>query len=354
MAEEVNTAEYWTCDNLAQTFGEPLTEPVLTCPEGGSATEDSEGERTVFLGRTIGQEIFLRQTFPSEDEAVLHIDKWCEETYCPFVKIGRRKPHTNDKGVRIRGQRRYKCSGGIERKSKATFARPYQNVKFVGCMANLNINEQEDGSWMITSFHLEHTGHSNTPMNFLSQNKQLSREDQLFVSGLKEASASNSNIADVLTKKTGKPFKAQDVFNIVTQINKGLEGEKESIEEVLAQIKEDGGDAKWKKKDGSNDVKALLVQTATMKANLARSKPMVFETDTTFGTQEEGYKLWAPIYFDQFTGKWEVAGLVFLATEIAENVEAGIRFFYSSLTYRAEYNNWIFFCDKDFDYIGVM
>ena len=91
-----------------------------------------------------------------------------------------------------------------------------------------------------------------------------------------------------------------------------------------------------------------------MKANLARSKPMVFETDTTFGTQEEGYKLWAPIYFDQFTGKWEVAGLVFLATEIAENVEAGIRFFYSSLTYRAEYNNWIFFCDKDFNYIGVM
>ena len=70
MAEELNTAEYWTCDNLAQTFGEPLTEPVLTCPEGGSATEDSEGERTIFLGPTIGQEIILRQTFPSEDEAV--------------------------------------------------------------------------------------------------------------------------------------------------------------------------------------------------------------------------------------------------------------------------------------------
>ena len=103
-------------------------------------------------------------------------------------------------------------------------------------MSNLNINDQEDGSWMITSLHLEHTGHSNTPMNFLSQNKQLSREDQLFVSGLKEASASNSNIADVLTKKTGKPFKAQDVFNIVKQINKGLEGEKESIviEEVFS------------------------------------------------------------------------------------------------------------------------
>ena len=73
-------------------------------------------------------------------------------------------------------------------------------------------------------------------MNFLSQNKQLSTEDQLFVSGLKGASASNSNIADVLTKKTGKPFKAQDVFIIVKQNNKRLEGEKESIviEEVFS------------------------------------------------------------------------------------------------------------------------
>ena len=65
-----------------------------------------------------------------------------------------------------------------------------------------------------------------------------------------------------------------------------------------------------------------------MKANLAKSKSMVFEMDTTFGTQdqEEGYKLWAPIYFDQFTGKWDVVGLIFLETTIAENFEAGIKF----------------------------
>ena len=63
---------------------------------------------------------------------------------------------------------------------------------------------------------------------------------------------------------------------------------------------------------------------------------MVVEIDTTFGTgdQEEGYKLQAPIYLDQFTGRWEVARLIFLATEIAENVEAGIQILYDfGLTY---------------------
>ena len=68
-------------------------------------------------------------------------------------------------------------------------------------MANLNINEQENGLWMVTSFHLEQKSHSITSMNFLSQNKKMSKEEQMFVSGLKDASASNKNIADVLTKK---------------------------------------------------------------------------------------------------------------------------------------------------------
>ena len=65
---------------------------------------------------------------------------------------------------------------------------------------------------MITFFPLEHTDHSNSPLNFLSENQQLSTESQLFVSGIKEASASNSKNADVLTKNIGdkKHFKAKD------------------------------------------------------------------------------------------------------------------------------------------------
>ena len=65
----------------------------------------------------------------------------CEENVCPLTKIRRRKPGLNRNGLRVKEQRGYKCSGGVERKSKSSSLRPYQRVKYVGCEAKLNINE---------------------------------------------------------------------------------------------------------------------------------------------------------------------------------------------------------------------
>ena len=36
----------------------------------------------------------------------------------------------------------------------------------------------------------------------------------------------------------------------------------------------------------------------------------------------EGYKLYIPLYYSNFTSKWEVSGLLFLSTETKEKVEA--------------------------------
>ena len=80
--------------------------------------------------------------------------------------------------------------------------------------------------------------------------------------------------------------------------------------ETLAMIRSSGGDVKYKKIENTNDVKPLFIQKETMKRKLARNKPTLFESDTTFGTQSQGYKLWCPVYFDHFTGKWEVAGIM--------------------------------------------
>ena len=171
--------------------------------------------------------------------------------------------------------------------------------------------------------------------------------------GLVDAQATNKNIAEVLTKKTGKSFSSQDVRNIVTRI-KDTNMNVETIEEVLAEIKEDAGDVKYKKKDGSNDVEVLFIQTETMIKGVVKNRPDLFESDTTFGTQIEGYKIWCPVYYDQFVGKWEVAALVFLSTERKENVESGIRMFKDSLKYRYEQHRFIFIVDKDFDYINVL
>ena len=66
-------------------------------------------------------------------------------------------------------------------------------------------------------------------------------------------------------------------------------------------------------------------------------------------------KLYIPLYYSNFDGKWEVSGLLFLSTETKEKVEAGIRFFKKSLPYRVEGGSrFIFFTDKDFDYINVL
>ena len=78
------------------------------------------------------------------------------------------------------------------------------------------------------------------------------------------------------------------------------------------------------------------------------------QADTTFGTQTEGYKMYLLIYFSQFTGKWEIAAVILLATETKENVCAGL-FFKECLPYNLQSGQrWIFFTDKDFDYIEII
>ena len=119
-------------------------------------------------------ELFNGQIFKTEDEAFLVIDEWCRINFCPLTKIRRRKPGVDKKGERVKGQRGYKCAHGVERISRSKDERrPFQRVKFTGCEAKLNINEQEDGTWMITSCFLKHEGHEVSENNFYSKIKRL-------------------------------------------------------------------------------------------------------------------------------------------------------------------------------------
>ena len=123
----------------------------------------------------------------------------------------------------------------------------------------------------------------------------------------------------------------------------------------MGEIVDAGGEVKYKKETGNDNVDVLWVQTKDMKAQLVQNKPHVFECDTTFGTQAEGYKLYIPVFHSNFTNKWEVAGLLFLSTETKEKVEKGLKFFKESLPYRFidGVSKFIFFTYKDFDYIDV-
>lgn len=69
----------------------------------------------------------------------------------------------------------------------------------------------------------------------------------------------------------------------------------------------------------------------------------------------EGYKLYIPLHKSSITGRYQVSGLLFLATENRENVLAGLKFFKTALPYTAEdlEVRFHFLVDKDFDYIEV-
>ena len=244
----------------------------------------------------------------------------------------------------------------MQRKSKATAQRPSQRLKFTKCPVKVNLNEQDDGSWMVTSCVLQHSGHPVTEQNFLShqQARKLTEEDKQFVKGLINARTNPRNIADVLNERTGMQFTSQAVRNLINKI-KGDAKDTKTVETVLGDIRDAGGDVRYRKEDETNNVDVLWIQTREMKNMLARCKPQVFECDTTFGTQSEGYKLFIPLFHSNFSAKWEVGGLLFLSTETKEKVEVGIDFFKSSLPYRIEdgITRFIFFTDKDFDYIQV-
>ena len=77
----------------------------------------------------------------------------------------------------------------------------------------------------------------------------------------------------------------------------------------------------------------LWVKTKSMKESMARIKPTVFQSDTTFSTNREGYKLMIPTYHNTVNNKTEFAGLLFLATETKDNIEVGLQFFKDTIDY---------------------
>ena len=293
--------------------------------------------------------------FPSDEVAVASIQSWSAKALCPLSRIRYQKGFQKN-GEYTKGRRCYQWPHGVKRKSKATASRPAQRLKFTKCPVKINLNEQDDGSWLVTSCILQHCGHPVTEDNFLShqQARKLSEDDKKFVKGLIKARTNPHNIADVLSERTGMHLTSQSVRNFINKI-KDSDRDTKSVETVLGDIRDAGGDVRYKKEDDTNKVDVLWIQTKEMKSMLSRCKPLVFECDTTFGTQSEGYKLFIPLFHSNISSKWEVGGLLFLSTETKEKVEIGIEFFKSSLPYRIDdgVTKFIFFTDKDFDYIQV-
>ena len=81
----------------------------------------------------------------------------------------------------------------------------------------------------------------------------------------------------------------------------------------------------------------------------------IYSLGNYFLNLREGYKVYIPLHKSAVTGRFQVSGLLFLATENRDNVQKGLTFFKKSLTYTPEdlEVRFHFLVDKDFDYIEV-
>ena len=98
-------------------------------------------------------ELKVGVVFPSEEIAHKSIENWSFKSLCPLSKVRYRKGKEG-----VKGRRCFGCPHGISRTSKSEAKRPCQRLKFTGCPVKINLNEQNDGSWIVTTCILSHIG----------------------------------------------------------------------------------------------------------------------------------------------------------------------------------------------------
>ena len=296
------------------------------------------------------QNLTVGKTFNTFEDAKKFVKMWCSRSFSPMVVNSSRISTEKKKG---RGRILFVCPHGVNRKSKSTGVRPKQNVMFTNCSARINIYEQADSNvWIVTYMNNVHTGHlvGRDVYGTYSTVRKLYCEDEKFMMDLHGAGASNRCIARVLSDKTNKLYDTKFVYNSVQNNIIGRLGAGGFVND-LKEIEENGGTVeKWEDEHGRIDV--LFIQLGEWQVDIVKTRPSLFQLDTTFGTNKEGYKLHVPIYKSRLTGRYEAAGLLFMATENQDNTEKGLTWFKESLSYiHSQANKLLFFVDKDFNSI---
>ena len=84
----------------------------------------------------------------------------------------------------------------------------------------INVNQDWDGTWRITTANLQHSGHLVSRNAYYSNGhvKQLNPEDFDFIKDLKNANALPRNIAQSLSDKKGQIYNSEEVHYIMKKI----------------------------------------------------------------------------------------------------------------------------------------
>ena len=135
--------------------------------------DDDDGEN-VNLGT---KDIRIGTEFPSFDESVRSMNKWCDENFVALVRRSSNKGTYDDDGDKP-GRIHFICTHGYKRKSRATHHRPIQRVNFTECPCHVTITQKDRGQWVVTSVEMSHEGHlvSEDVYHSYQHVKKLSKE----------------------------------------------------------------------------------------------------------------------------------------------------------------------------------
>ena len=81
---------------------------------------------------------------------------------------------------------------------------------------------------------------------------------------------------------SGNVYNTKDVYNAISKVKRTI-ADAGALEKYLANIQLDGGMVKWSK-NAEEEVSVLWVQTQSMRSDMDKTKPWVWQMDATFST----------------------------------------------------------------------
>ena len=197
---------------------------------------------------------------------------------------------------------------------------------------------------VVKAYQEEHN-HVNTEAMFYQDTNKINEAEELdFVKQSLKLNVKATQLRNTIQLKYKKPGISSSHVRYTMKKVKGPDHDDEELDIFLLKIEEEGGKIEILE-DINKKLRGLTIQTIKMAKAYSGAKPTVVLFDTTFGFNQEGYKMSAFSYTNPVSNKGEIAMLIFLADEGAEALE----FAFQSFKKATVQDPSCFMVDKDFN-----
>lgn len=186
------------------------------------------------------------------------------------------------------------------------------------CGGLIRFTWRVNGDICLTSWVSEHTNHPVSDAIYHQDKDKIGVDQEELIETLMTSCSRAGQIKKSLYEKDGLVLTVDQVRYKMKQLA-GPNRDQEMLNQLLKQVKEEGGSVHVMPDPDTGDVRVLTVTTAKMRAGYRGSNPGVVNIDTTFNFETAGYKLNAVLYHNPTTGKGEVVQFAIMADECDES-----------------------------------